>query len=101
MNRTVGIVLTIVTVLCCACPGIGFCIFGGLIAAGQPVTSTLNGVESIETYPPAIGVGFICLSLILILVPFAVGFFTFRTKPAPATTAQVPQDFGGPLPPAS
>ena len=98
MNRTVGIILTIVTVLCCACPGFGLCIFGGLIAAGQPVTTTLNGVESVETYPPAVGIGLLCLALIFIVIPFVVGFFTLRNKPAPEPVAQ---NFNEPLPPAS
>jgi hypothetical protein len=100
MNRTVGIVLTIVTVLCCACPGFGLCIFGGLIAAGQPVTSTLNGVESVETYPAAYGIGLLCLALIMIVIPIGVGFFAFRKKPAPVV-APVAQSFNGPIPPAS
>src|SRR5512145_2920956 len=98
MNRTVGIVLTIATVLCCACPGFGLCIFGGLIAAGQPVTTTLNGVESVETYPPAVGIGLLCLALIFIIIPFVVGFITFRNKPAPASAVQ---NFNEPLPPTS
>ena len=27
MNRNVGIALTIITVLCCACPGLFMCVF--------------------------------------------------------------------------
>jgi hypothetical protein len=99
-RRMVGIVLTVATVLCCACPGFGICIFGGLIAAGQPVTTTLNGVESVQTYPQSYGIGMLCLALILIAIPIAVGFFTFRNKPAAASTP-VPPSFGGPVPPAS
>ena len=89
MNRNVGIALTVFTVLCCACPGLGMCIFGGLIAAGQPVTTTVNGLESVQTYPPTYGIGLICLSVILIIIPIAVGFFAFRKKPAPVA-GQVP-----------
>lgn len=98
MNRTVGIILTIATVLCCACPGFGMCIFGGLVAAGQPVTTTLNGVESSQTYPPAVGIGLLCLALIFIAIPFVVGFFAFRSKPA---APAVVSNFNEPLPPAS
>lgn len=99
MNRTIGIVLTIVTVLCCACPGFGLCIFGGLIAAGQPITTTLNGVENSQTFPAGIGIALICLAVILAVIPFAVGFFTLRKKPAPAV--QVSENFNEPIPPAS
>ena len=80
-NKTLGIALTVLTVLCCACPGFGLCIFGGLVAAGQPVNTELNGVTSSQTFPPAVGIGLMCLSVILILIPFAVGFFTLRKKP--------------------
>jgi hypothetical protein len=100
MNRTVGIILTIVTVLCCACPGFGICIFGALVAAGQPVTTTVNGVSSSQTYPPAYGILGICLALILIVIPIAVGFFTLRNKPA-AAVSPVAQSYNGPIPPAS
>jgi len=100
MSRTVGIILTIVTVFCCACPGLFLCIGGGLIAAGQPVTTTINDVQSSQTYPPAVGIGLLCLSLILIIIPIAAGFFTFRIKPA-AAVDPVQQGFNGPLPPVS
>lgn len=99
MNRTIGIILTIVTVLCCACPGFGLCIFGGLIAAGQPVTTTLNGVESSQVYPASYGIALICLAAFLVVIPVVVGFFTLRNKPAPAT--QAPSGFNEPMPPAS
>jgi len=98
MNRTVGIILTVVTIFCCACPGFILCISGGLIAAGQPITTTVNDVQSVQTYPPAVGIALLCLSLILIVIPFAVGFFAFRNKPAAAV---VQQDFNGPIPPSS
>ena len=101
-NRTVGIVATIFTALCCACPGFFACIFGGFIAAGQPITTTVNGVESAQTYPVSYGITLICLSLILILIPVAVAFFSFRKKPAVAVVNPVPpQNFNGPIPPAS
>jgi hypothetical protein len=99
-RRMVGIVSTVLTVLCCACPGFGICIFGGMIAAGQPVTTTVNGVESVQTYPQSYGIVMLCLALILIAIPVVVGFFAFRAKPAAASTP-VPTSFDGPVPPAS
>jgi hypothetical protein len=99
MNRTVGIVLTIITVLCCACPGLAFCFAGAAVAAGVPVTTTLGGVSSSQSYPPMYGIALICLSVILILIPIAVGFFTLRNKPAPVQSPMIPPDQQ--VPPAS
>jgi hypothetical protein len=96
MNRTVGIILTVVTALCCGCTALFSCIFGGVIAAGQPVE--VNGTS--EILPPALGIGLLCLTVILIIIPIAVGFFTFRQKPA-QVNSPVQQDNSGPIPPAS
>lgn len=93
MNRTVGIILTVVTTLCCACVALFLCIFGGLIAIGQPVT--MNGTNVI--YPSTYGIVLLCLSVIFIVIPIAVAFFTFRKKPAPA----VASNYNAPIPPAS
>jgi hypothetical protein len=90
MNRTVGIGLTIFTVLCCACPGLMMCVFGGMIGAGVPLTTTLNGASFSQKLPVSYGVGLICLSIILILIPILVGFFTLRNKPAAVESPVVP-----------
>ena len=82
MNRNVGIALTIITVLCCACPGLFMCVFGGLIGAGVPLTTTVGDVSSVQNLPASYGFGLICLSIILILIPIIVGFVTLRKKPA-------------------
>ncbi|HEY3310613.1 MAG TPA: hypothetical protein VGK00_03130 [Anaerolineales bacterium] len=99
-NRTVGIVATILTTLCCACPGLFLCGFGAFIAAGQPITTTLNGVESQQVYPAGYGITMLCLALVLFAIPFVVGFFTLRKKPAPEVLPVTP-NIGGPIPPAS
>jgi hypothetical protein len=90
MNRTVGIGLTIFTVLCCACPGLMMCVFGGMIGAGVPLTTTLNEASFSQKLPASYGVGLICLSIILILIPILVGFFTLRNKPAAVDSPVVP-----------
>jgi hypothetical protein len=41
---------------------------------------TSNGSTTPQTFPPAIGFALLCLSLVLILIPVAVGFFTLRKK---------------------
>jgi hypothetical protein len=104
MNRTVGIALTIITALCCGCLAIFSCIFGGLIAAGQPLTTTLNGVETQQIVPVPVGLALLCVSVIFIAIPIAVGFFTLRKKPAdalaplPVSESIPPSE---PLPPTS
>jgi hypothetical protein len=92
MNRNVGIGLTIFTVLCCACPGLFLCAFGGAIGAGVPLTTTLNGASFSQKLPASYGVGLICLSVVLILIPIVIGFVTLRNKPTPAqATVNPPQ----------
>lgn len=94
-NRTVGIIVTIITALACSCAALFACVWGGLIASGQPITSTINGVETVQAIEPTIGYALLCLSFILILVPVAVGFFTLRKKPEAVPVSDEP------LPPTS
>jgi hypothetical protein len=77
-------------VLCCACPGLVLCVFGGAVAAGVPITSTLGGQSTTQSYPATYGIGFICLSIILIVIPVVVGILTLRQKPAAAESPVVP-----------
>jgi hypothetical protein len=80
-NRTLGIVLTVVTALACGCASIFSCVWGFLIASGQPIDVTSNGVTTQQVLSPIIGYTLLCLTLLMILVPVAVGFFTLRRKP--------------------
>lgn len=87
-NRTLGIVATIVTALLCGCASIFTCVWGFLIASGQPIDLTSNGITTQQTLSPTIGYVLLCLTVLMILVPVAVGFFTLRKKPnASDTTA--------------
>jgi uncharacterized membrane protein len=80
-NRTLGIVLTLITAFVCGCASLFSCIWGALIATGSPVDVTNNGVTTPQTFAPTIGFGLLCLSFFMILIPVAVGFFTLRKKP--------------------
>lgn len=80
-NRTLGIVLTVVTALICGCAGIFSCVWGFLIASGRPIDVTTNNVTTQQTVSPVIGYTLLCLSLLMVLTPAAVGFFTLRKKP--------------------
>lgn len=83
-NRTIGIIATTVTALLCGCASIFSCVWGFLIATGQPINVTTNGITTPQTVSPTIGYVLLCVTLLMILVPVAVGFFTLRKKPEQA-----------------
>jgi H+/Cl- antiporter ClcA len=83
-NRTLGIVATIVTALLCGCVSIFTCVWGFLIASRQPIDLTSNGITAQQTLSPTIGYVLLCLTVLMLLVPVAVGFLTLRKKPEPA-----------------
>ena len=80
-NRTIGIVATVLTTIFCGCFSIMSCVWGVIIARGTPVDVTSNGITTPQTFSPTIGYVLLCLSVFMILVPAAVGFFTLRKKP--------------------
>ncbi len=88
-NRTVGIIATVVTALLCGCLSIFSCVWGFIISSGQPIDVTSNGVTTPQTLSPTIGYVLLCMSLLMLLVPVAVGFFTLRKKPE-ANVVEVP-----------
>ncbi len=93
-NKNTGMIATIASVLLCGCPGLFLCIFGAITATGNmPYSTELNGVSNSGTLPSTAGFAMLCLALIFILIPVAVGFFTLRKKPE----AMQPQD----IPPVS
>jgi len=97
MNKNTGMIATIATALLCGCPGLFMCIFGAVTATGNmPYTTELNGVSSSGTMPAGAGIAMLCFSLILILIPIAVGFFTLRKKPEAGAASS-----NEPLPPVS
>lgn len=94
-TKTKGIVATIASVVLCGCPGLFFCIFGAVTATGNmPYTTELNGVSNSGTLSPTIGFVLLCLSVIFIVIPIAVGFFMLRKKPEAVSSNE-------PLPPVS
>jgi len=80
-KKTTGLIATIATVLFCGLPGLCLCIFGIVTAAGvMPYTTEFNGVADSGVMPSGAGFAMLCMALILILIPAAVGFFTLRKK---------------------
>ncbi len=90
-KRTQGILFTVLAVLFCGCPGLFLCLFGAITATG-------NGVFNERPMHPAVGIALMCIAVILIVIPVAVGFFTLRNKPAAAAPAPSNNE---PIPPAS
>jgi len=90
-NKTKGIIATVAAVLLCGCPGLFLCIFGAATAFGGGTYSLGSDTGNI---PPTTGYVFLCLSIIMIIIPVVVGFFMLRKKP------EVPAS-NEPLPPAS
>ncbi|HVN15104.1 MAG TPA: hypothetical protein VMT73_05135 [Anaerolineales bacterium] len=82
-NRTKGIIATVAAVLLCGCPGLFLCLFGAITAFGG---GTFNLGSQSGNIPTTYGYVFLCLSLIFILIPIGVGFFTLRNKPAAPVT---------------
>ena len=87
-NRKVAIIVTIIAVALCGCPGL-IAVFWGLIAAivsFVPNADINIGGSSDPTTALVTGLGSCCLGLVFIAIPIAVGFFTLRKK------AEAPQD---------
>lgn len=74
-KKKVGLIVTIVTVLLCGCPGLCGLVWGGMMVF-------LPNVEGAEVTgnPLAVGIPAICLSVIGILIPIAAGIYTLQQK---------------------
>jgi hypothetical protein len=82
-NRTTGIVVTVIAVLLCGCPGLVMACVGPLLA----VVSFVPGAE-IDIFGSSepqsaltAGIGFLLMGLVLIVITALVGFFSLRRKP--------------------
>ena len=82
-TKTKGIVATIVAVVLCGCPGLCLCLFGATstFASFVPGADIDIGGSNDPAAATAMGIGALCLSVIFIAVPIAVGFFMLRKKP--------------------
>jgi len=97
-TKTKGIVATIASVVLCGCPGLFICFFGAVstFASFVPGANIDVGGNTNPASATAMGIGALCLSVIFIAIPIAVGFFMLRKKPeADAVSSDEP------LPPVS
>ena len=82
-KKTTGIVVTVVSGLLCGFPGLCMLIFGVVTATGMmPYTTEFNGVTDTGIVPSQYGFAMLCLALVFIAIPVAVGFFTLRKNAA-------------------
>jgi hypothetical protein len=95
-KRTLGIILTLVTVVFCACPGLVVCLAGGITAAGygryNVSLGELTGLGQ-GSVPTGYGYGMLCAGLIGVAIPIIIGIVMLR-KPKAVPPADV-------VPPAS
>lgn len=96
-NKTKGIIATVAAVLLCGCPGLFMCFFGATTLMASTVPGADINVFGSSDPGSAMTMGaiFLCLSLIMILIPVGVGFAMFRKKPEAVPVSDEP------LPPTS
>lgn len=82
-KKKTGIIATVASTLLCGCPGLfGLC-WGAIAAfAGFFPGSDIDIFGSSSSNTALItGIATLCVSILLIAIPIAVGFFTLRNKP--------------------
>lgn len=97
-KRQVGLIATIVTALCCGCPGL-FSICGGGLAAFAsfvPGADIDIGGSSDPQAALTAGIAALCGGIIFLAIPIVVGFLTLRKKPEEAAVVS-----SNPFPPAA
>ncbi|HKJ27387.1 MAG TPA: hypothetical protein VJ965_07100 [Anaerolineales bacterium] len=84
-KKKVGLIVTIVTVFLCGCPGLCGLVFGAMTLTGA-------GNYSGNISPGAFGGGLLCGGIFFILIPVAAGVYTLvqRNKAAEVEDVDVP-----------
>jgi hypothetical protein len=98
-KRTTSIIITLVTVLLCGCPGLfGLCFGASFVLAGVVPGADINIQGSNNPPADAIKIGLIslCLGIFFVAIPAVAAFVTLRKKKTAA-----PVSFNEPIPPAS
>jgi len=89
-KRTLGIILTIATVLLCGCPGLFACLGGAMTAAGlgAEYTTDFLGTTGTGDVPSGYGYAMLCAGLIGIAIPIIIGVVMLR-KPKAVSPADI------------
>lgn len=82
-NRNTGMIATIAAALLCGCPGLFAMCWGSLAAviSFMPGADIDIGGSSDPTAALFSGLGTLCVGILFLAIPIAVGFFTLRKKP--------------------
>ncbi|MBN1147468.1 MAG: hypothetical protein JXA78_09440 [Anaerolineales bacterium] len=96
-KRTTGIIATVVTVLVCGCPGLLSVCWGAIAAAASFIPGAEIDIAGSSDPTTALisGLGALCIGVVFVAIPVAVGFFTLRKKPEAAEPV-----YNEPIPPA-
>ena len=101
-NRTAAIIITLLVVCLCACPGLAFLCFGfsGFFLINNYDLQTFIFGNVDNTAPMLWGISGICIGIIFILFAVIVSFFVLRKKketPPPSIDEPIPPE--EPIPP--
>jgi hypothetical protein len=98
-KKQVGIIATVVTALCCGCPGLFSMCFGAVGALASFVPGAKIDMFGSKDPKAALlyGVLSLCGGIIFLAIPIVVGVVTLRKKPEVAETPVSNE----PVPPAS
>ena len=86
----VGLIVTIVTVFLCACPGLCAIVFGATVSTmGYDLE---NYGWDVSGNPQAVAIPAICIGTLLVLIPLAAGVYTWTQsrKKAEIEDVEVP-----------
>lgn len=91
-QKTTGIILTVVSVLLCGCPGLGGLCFGAIMAvAGLVPGADIDIFGSSDPQSALItGVITLCVGILFIAIPVVVGYLTLRKKPEDSFDEVIP-----------
>ncbi|GAB4494877.1 MAG: hypothetical protein Fur0016_32560 [Anaerolineales bacterium] len=96
-KRQVGLIATIVTALCCGCPGLFSICWGGIAAFASFVPGADIDIGGSSDPQTALitGIASLCGGIIFLAIPIVVGVLTLRKKPEEAAVVS-----SEPFPPA-
>jgi hypothetical protein len=78
MSKTIAIVITVLTVLCCGLPGLAVICVGGLALMGTQMPEVMTGANATTQEVLLGSIFFLCVGLILLVIPVVAGFVSFR-----------------------
>jgi hypothetical protein len=85
-NKNTGMIATVAAALLCGCPGLLALCWGSLSAVVSFVPGADINIGGSNDPSSALyaGLGTLCVGILFIAIPVAVGFFTLRKKPETA-----------------